>query len=268
MKPIRSKTIVFITGAFVSHAGWDHWIDYYESQGYTCYAPPWPFKEGTARELRMRQPYDEDLALSRYSGVVEHYANFIKRLPEKPVVIGHSLGGLTTQILINRGLGAAGVAIHSAPPQGLLSFEWSFIKSIWKPFGFFTSTKKTHLMRMKEWQYAFTNGMSYADQVEAFEKSTIPESKTVLRDTLSGVSKIDFSKPHAPLLFVSGSTDHIMPASLNYSNFKKYKNTNSVTEYKEFEGHNHYVLGLPSWKEEAGYILDWIDKHSETRELR
>ncbi|MFT3794134.1 alpha/beta hydrolase [Flavobacterium sp.] len=268
MTSINSKTIVFITGAFVSHLGWNHWIDYFESKGYTCYAPPWPYKEGTARELRMKQPNDEELALSSYKGVVDSYADFIKKLPEKPIVIGHSLGGLTTQLMIYRNLGAAGVMIHSVAPQGVLSFEWSFIKSIWKPLGYFTSRKRTHLMSLSEWQYAFTNGLSLKDQQESYDQSTIPESKTVLRDTLTSVSKVDFNKPHAPLLFISGSTDHIMPASLNYTNYKKYKDPGSITEYKEFEGHNHYVLGLPTWREEADYILNWIDKYSAPRELR
>lgn len=125
--------------------------------------------------------------------------------------------------------------------------------------GLFTSTKKTHLMTFKDWQYAFTNGMPLNEQQKAYEENTIPESKTVARCALTSVAKIDFSKPHVPLLITSGDKDNILPASLNYRNFKRYtQNNGSVTEYKEFKDRNHFVLGQKSWKEDADYILNWL----------
>lgn len=254
-----SKTIVFITGAFVSHKVWDAWIAYYNSKGYTCIAPPWPYKDASAQELRDRHPNDKDLASLRLNQLVVHYADFIAKLPEKPIVIGHSLGGLIVQILVNRELVSAGVAIHSVPPKGVLSFDWSFIKSIWKPLGYFTSVKKTHLMSLNEWKYAFTNGMSPQEQTHSYEKNTIPESKRVLRDTLTNAAKVDFYKTHPPILFVSGTADLIIPASLNYQNYLRYDRKHSVTDYKEFKGKNHFVLGLPSWHDEANYILEWLE---------
>jgi pimeloyl-ACP methyl ester carboxylesterase len=254
-----SKTIVFITGAFVSHKGWDAWKNYYESKGFTCLAPPWPFKDASPQELRNRQPNDKDLAGLRFKELVNHYEGIVSKLPEKPIVVGHSLGGLIVQILVNRELVSAGVAIHTVPPKGVTSFEWSFIKSIWKPLGYFTSVKKTHLMSLSEWKFAFTNGMSAEEQADSYEKNTIPESKLVLRDTLTAAAKIDFLKTHPPLLFVSGTADNIMPASLNYHNYLRYDRNHSVTDYKEFKGKNHFVLGLPSWHEEADYILHWFE---------
>lgn len=261
MKNINSKTIVFITGAFVSHNGWENWKTYFENLGYTCIVEPWPYKSGLPSELRNKQPNDKNLASLRYAEVVNHYANIIKKLPEKPILVGHSLGGLTVQLLLQRGLGVAGIAVHSAPPQGVLSFEFSFLKSLWKPFGLFSSTKKTHLMSFEEWQYAFTNGLEYSVQKESYEQNTIPESRVALRDALTSVAKIDFKREHPPLLFISGSADHIMPASLNYKNYKSYKNSFSVTDYKEFEGKNHFVLGLPKWREEADYAFNWLTKN-------
>ncbi|WP_229208424.1 alpha/beta fold hydrolase [Dyadobacter psychrophilus] len=91
--------------------------------------------------------------------VIDSYADFIQKLPEKPIIIGHSLGGLMTQVLINRGLGVAGAAIHSVPPQGVFPYEFSFLKAGWKALGLFTSLKKTYLMSLSDWQYALTNGM-------------------------------------------------------------------------------------------------------------
>ena len=259
MKKIHSKTILFITGAFVSHCGWDQWRLYFEANGYTTIAPPWPFKNGTAAQLRARRPNDTDLAALTLTQLIDHYAAYAKSCPEKPIIIGHSLGGLVTQILINRDLGAAGVAIHPVAPKEVFPYEISFLRGVIGSLGLFTSLKKTYMMSFKKWQYAFTNGMELAEQRTAYENNTIPESKTVARGGLTSAASVDFKKPHAPLLITAGSEDTIIPAHLNYRNFKRYKQNGSVTEYKEFEGRNHYVLGLPTWKDDADYILAWLD---------
>lgn len=258
MSMINSKTIVFVTGAFVSSNGWDDWRKYFESKGYKTVAPAWPFKNGTAAELRNRQPNDTDLAALTLSEVIDHYADIVKSMPEKPIVIGHSLGGLMTQIIVNRDLTAAGVAIHPVPPQGVFPYEFSFLKAAWKSLGLFTSLKKTYLMSFKDWQYAFVNNMPLDEQQKAYEENTIPESKTVARGGLTSAAKVNFSKEHAPLLITSGSLDNIIPPHLNLRNYKKYKKNNSVLDYKEFPGRNHYVVGQPTWKEDADYILEWL----------
>ncbi len=260
MKNIQTKNIVFVTGAFVTHLGWRPWQDYFESKGYTTVAPPWPFKDGTAAELRNRQPNDTDLALLTLNEVVDSYAKVVKSFPEKPIVIGHSLGGLMTQIIVNRDLAAAGVAIHPVPPLGVFPYEFSFLKAGWKSLGLFTSIKKTYLMSFKDWQYAFVNNMPLHEQQKAYDENTIPESKTVARGGLSSAAKVDFNKPHAPLLITAGSLDNIIPPHLNNRNFKRYARNGSVLDYKEFEGRNHYVVGQPTWKEDADYILEWLAK--------
>lgn len=258
---IQSKTVMFITGAFVSNSSWAPWQTYFESKGYTTLAPAWPFKDASAEELRRRHP-DPKIASIRMQQLTDHHAAIIQSLPEQPILIGHSIGGLQTQLLLNRGLGAAGIAIHPVPPQGIITFKFSFVRATWGPLGLFTNVNKTFLMSFKQWQYAFTNGMPLAEQQAAYDAFTIPESKRVSRDGLTSAAKVDFKKPHAPLLIMSGNKDNIMPASLNYSNFKKYpQNNGSVTEYKEFDGRNHFVTGQPTWKENADYILDWIAAH-------
>ncbi|MGM9510514.1 alpha/beta hydrolase [Larkinella sp. GY13] len=261
MKASKTKTILFVTGAFVTNSGWDEWKAYFESKGYQTLAPAWPYKNGTAAELRNRQPNDTDLAALTLGELVDHYAAIAKSLPEKPIIIGHSLGGLITQILVSRDLAAAAVAIHSVPPQGVFPYEFSFLKAGWKALGLFTSLKKTYLMSFKDWQYAFVNNMPLAEQQKAYDENTIPESKTVARGGLTSAAKVDFAKPHVPLLLTSGEIDNIIPAHLNYRNFKAYKPNGSVLDYKEFPGRNHYVLGQPTWKEDADYILDWLTKH-------
>ncbi|WP_293305090.1 alpha/beta hydrolase, partial [Pedobacter sp. UBA5917] len=207
--------------------------------------------------LRQRHP-DADIAGIRLATLTAYFAAIIEKLPEKPVLIGHSMGGLITQLLLQKGLGAAGIAIHSLQPQGVFTFKFSFYKAGWPALGFFTNAAKTYLMSFKEWQYAFTNGMPYDEQKEAYYNLLLPESKLVVRDATTSAAKIDFKQPHEPLLFLAGSTDRFIPASLNYSNYKKYRHNGSVTAYKEFTGRNHFVLGQPGWQELAAYILNWL----------
>jgi pimeloyl-ACP methyl ester carboxylesterase len=262
MSTIQSKTIVFITGAFVSNKCWDEWRTYFESKGYTTLAPAWPHKDASVEELRSRHPHhDKELALLTLEELVNHYADIIKALPEKPIVMGHSYGGMLTQIMVNRDLAAAGVAIHSVPPQGVFPYEFSFLKAGWKSLGILTSLEETYMMSFEDWQYAFVNGMPLDKQQEAYDAITIPESKTVARGALTDAAKVDYKKEHAPLLFTAGDTDHITPAHLNNRNFNAYKKNSSVLDYKLFQGRNHYVLGLPTWKEDADYILDWINRN-------
>jgi pimeloyl-ACP methyl ester carboxylesterase len=255
----NSKTILFITGAFVTHHVWHNWITWFEGKGFTCIAPAWPHKNAPAAELRSRRPNDTALAKLTLGGLVAHFEDIAINLPEKPIVIGHSLGGLIVQVLVNKGLAESGVALHSVPPKGVFSFEWPFLKSIWKPLGYLTSVNKTHLMGLKEWGYAFTNGMDAREQQLSYETYCIPESKRVIRGALSSAATVDFDKPHPPLLFITGDNDHITPNSLNYENYIKYEKGHSITDYKEFKGRNHFVLGLPTWKEEAEYICSWLE---------
>lgn len=257
MQKSTPKTILFLTGAFVSHTCWEEWTLFFNSLGYTTLAPAWPFKDAPAEVLRARHP-DAEVASIRLATLIDHYENIARSLPEKPLIIGHSIGGLIAQILVQKELAAAAVAIHSVPPQGIITLKPSFLIAGWGPLGFFTPVWKTFMMSFKQWQYAFTNGMSEEWQEKGYALA-IPESKRVVRDTITKVAKIDFRKPHVPLLFISGQTDHTIPHSLNYANYQKYSHKGSETYYKEFPGRNHFVLGQPGWQEIASYIHQWVE---------
>lgn len=254
-----SKSILFITGAFVGNECWEEWTTFFRQQGYRTLAPAWPYKDAPVDVLRQRHP-DAQVASIRLVQLITHYETIARSLPEKPVIIGHSMGGLIAQILLQRGLASAAIAIHSVPPQGVMTFKLSFLMAGWGPLGFFTSTRKTFLMSFKQWQYAFTNGMPVEWQEKGYCTLAIPESKLVVRDTITAAAKVDFTAPHAPLLLIAGAADHTIPASLNYSNFKRYKHKQSVTDYKLFPGRNHFVLAQPGWQELALYIQDWLGK--------
>jgi pimeloyl-ACP methyl ester carboxylesterase len=259
MKNTHSKTVVFITGAFVNSDCWNDWKAYFEQQGYHAIAPAWPHKDAPACTLRQRHP-DAEVAGQRLANLTAYFEAIVKQLPEKPILVGHSMGGLITQLLVQKDLVAAGIAIHSLQPQGIFTFKFSFYKAGWGALGFFTDTKKTYLMSFTAWQYAFTNGMPFEQQKEAYYNLLVPESKLLVRDATTSAAKVDFARPHVPLLFLSGSTDRFIPASLNFTNYKKYTHPQSVTNYKEFPGRNHFVLGQPNWKESADFILNWLTK--------
>jgi pimeloyl-ACP methyl ester carboxylesterase len=257
MSSTSSKSIVFITGTFISNCCWDEWKSYFEGEGYKCFAPAWPCKDAPAEELRNRSANDP-IALNMIPSLTEHFAAIIKGLVEKPILIGHSLGGLIVQALLQRGLGTAAVAIHSFPPSGINSFWLSFHRLVWRTTSLFSAVKKNYLMPFATWRYAIANGMDYDQQKALYYLYAIPESKKIITEAFKCVTKIDFRKPHAPLLLTSGSDDKLIPASLSYSNYKKYA-TGSMTEYVEFKGHNHLVFGVPVWKKEADYILHWLE---------
>jgi pimeloyl-ACP methyl ester carboxylesterase len=258
---MKTKTVVFITGAFVGSNCWDEWKTYFESKGYKVIVPDYPYKDADPATLRSRKP-NSALAGLTLEQLTAYYEKIIREQPEKPILIGHSLGGLLTQILVHKNIAAAGIAIHSAPPKGILLSKWSSIKSIWSALSIFKTSKETYMMSFKDWQYAFTNGMTELEQKTAYEKYATPESVRLIRGGLTNAAKVDFKKHHDPLLIVSGDKDHFFPPSINYKNYKKYrKNSNSITDYKEFKGRNHYVLGLPTWKENADYILNWMSNY-------
>lgn len=256
-----SSTVLFIHGMFMTYRCWDGWVNRFKSQGYACVALPWPGRDLPVEELRKKHP---DPALGRLTldQVVEAHAQAIQTMDEPPILIGHSMGGLVTQILLNRGLGAAGVAIQSAPPFGVLSASWPFLKSNWPILNPFYPASAPLKMSFEHFQYAFVNGLPLDDQKAIYEQQAVPESRRVGRGVLAGVARLDFKKPHPPLLMTSGSNDHIIPASLNRSNFARYQGSGSASraEYKEFSGRCHYGLGQHGWEEMADTILAWLRK--------
>jgi len=127
MKTLKSKTIVLVHGLFVNNKSWAAWKTFFEAKGYTVYTPANPSHEGDPTALRTN--IDPNLTKVNFVDVVNNLVKFIDTLPEKPILIGHSLGGLTVQKLMDLGKGEAGVMIDGAPPMGVIPYEWSFWKS-------------------------------------------------------------------------------------------------------------------------------------------
>jgi esterase/lipase len=252
----NTKTVVFIHGLFLNSKCWDEWKKYFEAKGYNCHSPSYPFHEGDPVELRKKR--NSELKKLTFRKVIESLASFIDSLYEKPIVIGHSMGGLAVQKLIYLDKAVAGIAINSAPPKGIFSFEWSFIKAnfpIINPF----RGNTLMLPSYGWWHYAFCNSMTKAESNIVYDDLTIPESRNIPRSILGKDGFIDFKKSHNPLLFIAGKKDHPIPSSLNKKNYNAYKDVNSEKEFKEFEGRTHYICGQKNWQEIADHIIRWLN---------
>jgi alpha-beta hydrolase superfamily lysophospholipase len=123
-----ARAVVFLHGAFMTPLAWEHWQSWFESRGHRCLAPAWPGHDRKVADLRAAHP-DPELARLRLAAIIDHSATEVAALDPKPIVIGHSMGGLVAQLLVNRDMVAAGVAIHSAPPARVFTTSWSYIRS-------------------------------------------------------------------------------------------------------------------------------------------
>jgi pimeloyl-ACP methyl ester carboxylesterase len=252
-----SKSIVFIHGLFQNPYSWLEWKRYFESKGFICYTPAYPFHEGKPSELR--DNIDTNLGKLKLGQVIKSLTAFIDTLPEKPVLIGHSMGGLTVQKLMEMDKGVAGVCIDSAPPKGIFSFKWSFLKANLPTVNPFKGDSVC-LPGLEWFHYAFCNTMTMEQTKKEYDQFVVPESRNIPRSSTGHYGKIDFKKPHKPLLFIAGEKDHIIPSSLNKKNFEAYKDKNSRKDFREFPGRTHYICGQPGWEEVADYIEGWLAK--------
>ncbi|SRR5581483_4866256 len=251
---MSSKTVVFIHGLYMTPLCWENWVKRFEAKGYRCLCPAYPGRDKSVQELQTPEPALGKLTLSM---ILDHLEKYNRALDEKPILIGHSMGALIAQLLLQRGIASAAIAIDSAPPSGVFTTTFSFLKANWGHITPFANQDSPVIMSFERFQYAFVNDMPLNEQRIAFERYVVPESRRIPRESLLG-ARIDFRKPHAPLLLIAGGNDHIIPPDLNEKNYKKYKGSNSVTDFKQFPGRNHFILGQTGWEEVADYCLSWI----------
>ena len=261
-------TIVLIHGLWMTPRSWEHWVEHYQKRGFKVLAPGYPGFEVEVEALREDPSPIERLTIEE---VAHHYETIIRGLDKPPILIGHSFGGALVQILLDRGLGAAGVAIDSVPVKGVLFLPFSTIKAIWPVLSHPSNRHKAAGFTPEQFHYAFTNTLSEEDSRKAYDRYHIPApGRFVFDGALANFNphaptKVDFDKEdRAPLLFIAGGADTIMPASVNKSNAEHY-NT-GIVEFKEFEGRSHYTVGLDGWEEVADYALDWALEHATRRQ--
>jgi pimeloyl-ACP methyl ester carboxylesterase len=257
-------TVVLIHGLWMTALSWEHWVDRYQGRGINVIARSWPGMEGDIDALRADTSEIDDLGIEE---IVEHYTGIIEELASPPIIMGHSFGGAFTQILLDRGLGAAGVAIDSAPVRGLLALPVSTLRSGFPVLKNPANRHRAVALSAEEFHYSFTNTLNEAESGPIYDRYAVPGPGRVLfQGALANfkpgaATAVDFKNDdRAPLLLIAGGEDHVAPASLNESNFKHYESSAAVTEFKEFPGRSHYTLGQAGWEEVADYALDWAVK--------
>ena len=254
-----TMTIVFVHGMYMTPLCWEGWKGRFESRGFRCLVAGWPGRDEPVETLRKKHP-DPQLGTLNLRAVVDRYVSLIRGLDEKPLIVGHSMGGLVVQLLLQEDLASAAVAIDSAPPQGVFSARWSFLKSNWPHINPFAPQGNPIEMSFKRFQYTFVNGLPLEEQKAAFERYVVPESRRVPAQSLTSAARVDFKKAGAPLLMIAGASDHIIPAGLVRSNFARYRRPGSLTELKEFPGRVHFIIGQKGWEEVADYAAAWLER--------
>jgi len=252
----RSKSIILIHGNFVNNLSWAKWKNHFEEKGYTVYTPANPGHEGTPSDLRKQ--VHPALTKTGFIDIVDNIAKLIDSLPDKPLVIGHSMAGMVAMKLLEMGKVSAAVSVDGAPPKNVFP-PITTLKAVLPAFGFFSSHK--YFMGSREWyDKCFFNTLPQNDRRVAFENIAVPESYKVSRElVLNSFSNIDFKKAHEPILFVGGGSDNIFPPSLTTAIANKYKDENSRVDLKIFQGKSHFICGEPGWESVANYILEWYE---------
>ena len=263
----QAETIVLIHGMWMTPLSWEHWVNHYTDRGHRVLAPAWPGLDKEPEELR-RDP--SPLRGLSIRDIVDHYDKIIRGLDRPPIIIGHSFGGLFTQLLLDRGLGAAGVALGTGAPKGVLKLPYSTLRAAWPALRNPANLNKETPLTPKQFHWCFTNSLSREESDAVYERYYIPGSARpffqagLANFNPKAVTKVDYQNPaRPPLLLVTGAEDRICPPSVNKANFKKQRKAPSFTEHRELGGRCHFP-GQDGWEEVADFALSWTTEHSKS----
>jgi pimeloyl-ACP methyl ester carboxylesterase len=262
---MNPDTIVLIHGFWVTPRSWEDWKAHYESKGFTVLTPAYPGFEVEVEALNADTTPIEQLKVSE---IVEHLESVVGALEAPPIIMGHSAGGVFTQLLLDHGFGAAGVAINSAPTEGVKRVPLAQVKATFPVLKNPANRHRAVGFTFEQWEYAFTNGFGEEKSRALYERYHIPASGNVFwGSALANIHPgkddtwVDYDNANrVPLLFISGSEDHLMPPAIQKSNAKHYSDE-LVTEVVEFEG-PHLLPSRDNWEEVADYALDWALSHA------
>jgi pimeloyl-ACP methyl ester carboxylesterase len=258
-----SQSILFIHGAWVNSRCWDPLFGWFTTRGYACTRPDWPHKDGQPRELRAAPP--AGLAGLGVLEIVNHYAKLIRQFAEPPILIGHSYGGLFVQLLLDRGLGAAGVAISPAPPRGVFALYPSSVRSNVGVLTRWGGWRSVVPPSFGDFAYGFLNNLTPEDQRRVYEEQATPETGRIFYQ--AAFALLDHDKPtainfhnrtRAPLLLTAGSDDRNVVPAMVRDNYRRYDSP-ARTDFYEFAGRTHWVIAEPGWEEVARFVAHWLD---------
>jgi pimeloyl-ACP methyl ester carboxylesterase len=263
------NTIVLVHGFWVTPRSWEHFIGRYEAQGYRVIAPAYPGFEVEVEALRRDSTPIEQVTVPQ---IIERFEHVISELETPPILIGHSAGGAFVQVLLDRGYGACGVAMNSAATEGVIIAPLSQLKSTFPVLKSPANRHKAVALTFEEWNYAFTNTFPEAEARRAYERYAIPASGAILWGSVLANFQpgrqdvwVNYENDNrAPLLFLSGEHDHLMPPAVQRSNARHYK-SHTITELKELAGRAHFMAAQHGWEEVADTALAWALEHARAR---
>jgi len=258
------QPVVFVHGLWLLPSSWDRWAALFEENGYTALTPGWPDDPATVEEANA---HPEVMAHKTVGQVADHFDEIARGLQRKPVLVGHSFGGLLVQILAGRGLGAATVAIDPAPFRGVLPLPFSALKSAWPVLGNPANRNRAIPLTYEQFRFGFANAVTETEAKELYETFAVPAAGAPLFQAAAAnlnpwtEAKVDTDNPsRGPLLIVSGEKDHTVPWSIANASFKQQQDNVGVTEIVEMKNRGHALTIDSGWREVATTALTFVKR--------
>jgi len=260
------QPIVFVHGLWLLQGSWDAWKAYVEDRGYAAVAVDWPGDEPT---YDAAHAHPDTLAGTSVPDVADHVQQVIEGLDRRPVVIGHSFGGLLAQIIAGRGLAAGTVAIDPAPSQGVLPLPFSALKASFPVLGNPLNRGRTVTLSFEEFRYGFANAVSEQEARELYESLHTPapgrplfQAATANLNPWAKTKAVKTNADRGPLLVVTGEKDNIVPFALANAAYKRQRrNRHHATEIVEIPGVGHSLVIDSHWREVADAALAFLERH-------
>jgi non-heme chloroperoxidase len=256
--------VVFVHGLWLLPSSWDRWVALFEEAGYVAMTPGWPDDPDTVEEAAERP---EVFAGKSIRQVAEHFETIIRGLDRKPAVVGHSFGGLLTQILAGRGLSAVSVAIDPAPFRGVLPLPISSLKSAFPVLGNPANRNRAVPLTFEQFRYGFANAVSEEEARQLYEEFAVPASgKPLFQAAAANLNpwteaKVDTKNPErGPLLIISGEQDHTVPWAIANASYQQQQENEGVTEIVEMKNRGHALTIDSGWPEVADTALTFVQR--------
>jgi non-heme chloroperoxidase len=258
------QPVVFVHGLWLLPSSWDRWREVFEAAGYVTLAPGWPDDPDTVEEAK---EHPEVFAHKSVGQIADHFDEVISALDRKPAVLGHSFGGLLTQILAGRGLPAASVAIDPAPFRGVLPLPFSALKSGSPVLRNPANRNRAVPLTYEQFRYAFANVVSEEEAKQLYDTFAVPGSGVPLFQAAAAnfnpwtEAKVDTENAErGPLLIISGEKDHTVPWAIANASFKRQERNAGVTEIVEIANRGHSLTIDSGWREVCDKALEFVQR--------